>query len=453
MPTQKKATARVAPTLYALLLAVLLTACTTSPSTPTLTPQPSATLAPTLALTQTPPPTLPPTRSSPPAFGIDYTQPDKYRTQGAQTRLTDPTIVQPLRRATPSIAQLGEIYFWIKQGFSTWSAGGKTIGAVTVDQLLAERRLGGCHDWALVFTALARELGYPVVMVDTASINWAQDFLSGKKGPYTGHVFVEVFVGGRWVLVDPTNNWYVDQGYDPSNDIIPLKGNIAGSNAESLGFYVMSKGVDTWSYGIRSAAELNRRMEETAKTTRAMKIEVREYPAYNFQRFQPGPSAIPGATSTPTQSAAFTLTSSAFNDGELIPLKYVYALGEQCSGQNYSPPLSWSGAPTGVQSFAITVSDPNADNWVHWVQFNIPGGQSSLPEAVGGPDLGLKGSNDFGKLGYGGPCPPFGTHNYIFTLYALDTTLSLPQGATLAQLKAAMQGHILKQAQLTGKRK
>jgi transglutaminase-like putative cysteine protease len=284
-----------------LLLIVFLTACAPPPSTPTPTPtpQPSATLtptsSPTLAPTKTPTPTLPPPptltptppRAYPTAFGIDYAKPDKYRAQGAQTRLSDPGIVQPLRRAAPSIAQLGEIYFWVKQGFSTWSAGGKTIGVVTVDQLLAERRLGGCHDWALVFAALARELGYPVVLVDTASINWAQDFLSGKKIPYTGHVFVEVFVGGRWVLVDPTNNWYVDQGYDPANDIIPLKGNVAGSNAESLGFYVMRKGQDTWGYGIRSAAELNHLMEETARTSRALKIEPQAYPLYNFQRFQP----------------------------------------------------------------------------------------------------------------------------------------------------------------------
>jgi Raf kinase inhibitor-like YbhB/YbcL family protein len=94
--------------------------------------------------------------------------------------------------------------------------------------------------------------------------------------------------------------------------------------------------------------------------------------------------------------------------------------------------------------------DPDGGNWVHWGQFNIPGNRSDLPEAVSGPTIGTKGINDFGQLGYGGPCPPAGTgiHNYIFTLYALDTTLSLAQGATKAQIDAAMQGHILKQDQL-----
>jgi hypothetical protein len=111
--------------------------------------------------------------------------------QGEQTHLSNPSIVNSLRRKEQSIAHLGEIYFWIKREFTTWSAGGKTIGAITTDQLLAERRLGGCHDWGLVYASVARELGYPVVTIDTASITWAKQFQSGQKGAYVGHVFVK----------------------------------------------------------------------------------------------------------------------------------------------------------------------------------------------------------------------------------------------------------------------
>jgi hypothetical protein len=197
--------------------------------------------------------------------------------------LSNPKIVDSLRRKEQSIAHLGEIYFWIKREFTTWSAGGKTIGAITTDQLLTERRLGGCHDWGLVYASIARELGYPVVMVDTASIAWARQFLAGQKVGYVGHVFVEVFVEGKWVLVDSTNNWYVESGYDPANAVIPLKGSIAGSNEETYGFFVMRKGVDTWGYGIRSNAELTRLMEDSA---RQLRIETLVHPPYNFQRFK-----------------------------------------------------------------------------------------------------------------------------------------------------------------------
>jgi Raf kinase inhibitor-like YbhB/YbcL family protein len=161
---------------------------------------------------------------------------------------------------------------------------------------------------------------------------------------------------------------------------------------------------------------------------------------------------MPTSTREPasTPIPPFTLTSTAFKDGETIPAKYGYIMTGQCSGENYSPPLSWTGTPAGTQSFTVTMIDPDGGNWVHWMQFNIPSEQNELPEEVGGPDIGIKGVNSFHKNRYGGPCPPSGTHKYIFTLYALDTLLSLPQGATKAEVAAAMQGHILQQAQLTG---
>jgi Raf kinase inhibitor-like YbhB/YbcL family protein len=162
------------------------------------------------------------------------------------------------------------------------------------------------------------------------------------------------------------------------------------------------------------------------------------------------------ATSTPEPAAAtgpFTLSSPAFKDGEQMNDRYSFNMFGQCNGENYSPALSWTGAPAGTQSFAITVIDPDGGNWLHWLQFNIPADATSLPEAVGGPDIGVKGANSFGKLGYGGPCPPSGNHHYIFTLYALDRSLDLKEGAKLNDLTRAMDGHILAQAQLTGLKK
>lgn len=164
----------------------------------------------------------------------------------------------------------------------------------------------------------------------------------------------------------------------------------------------------------------------------------------------PTPTVTPGPTPTPTPVPPFTLTSTAFEDGGAIPEKYTFAYAEQCQGENYSPPLSWVGTPIGTQSFVLIMHDPDGGDWVHWVQFNIPSDQTSLPEAFGGPDIGVKGRTDWGILGYGGPCPPYGTHRYIITLYALDTLLTLPEGATKAEVEAAIQGHVLQQVQLTG---
>lgn len=165
------------------------------------------------------------------------------------------------------------------------------------------------------------------------------------------------------------------------------------------------------------------------------------------------PSSAPsgGATeSEPTMS--FTLISTAFANGASIADKYTYHLRGQCNGENFSPPLSWTAAPSGTQSFVIIMIDPDGGNWTHWIQFNIPDYETELKEAVDGPAIGIKGSNDFGGLGYGGPCPPGGTHRYVITIYALDTTLSLSEGAKHRDVESAMTGHILGEAQLMGLR-
>ena len=144
------------------------------------------------------------------------------------------------------------------------------------------------------------------------------------------------------------------------------------------------------------------------------------------------------------------ITSSAFSEGEMIPTGYT------CDGPDVSPDLAWTGVPETTQSLALICDDPDAPmgTWVHWVLFNIPPGARGLPGEIS-PDAALEngarhGTNDFGRLGYGGPCPPGGTHRYFFKLYALDTDLDLASGITKAQLVEAMEGHILAEAQLMG---
>ena len=148
---------------------------------------------------------------------------------------------------------------------------------------------------------------------------------------------------------------------------------------------------------------------------------------------------------------ALTVLSSAFQEGSEIPARYT------CEGQDVSPALTWEEPPAETQSFALIMDDPDAPGGVftHWVLFNLPADSRGLSEAVPTqpqlPDGSLQGKNDFGRSGYGGPCPPPGRpHRYQFTLYALDQTLDLKAGASKKQVIDAMRGHILAQGRLTG---
>ena len=142
----------------------------------------------------------------------------------------------------------------------------------------------------------------------------------------------------------------------------------------------------------------------------------------------------------------FTLTSTAFTEGGAIPRKF------SCDGTNVSPALNWTGAPDAAKSLALIVDDPDARGFVHWVVFNITAsGTGGLAEAVSAsPDAPPQGRSSFGKVGWGGPCPPSGTHHYRFTLLALDTTLSLTGAPTADEVRRAAEGHVLGQAVLTG---
>ena len=144
------------------------------------------------------------------------------------------------------------------------------------------------------------------------------------------------------------------------------------------------------------------------------------------------------------------ITSSIFEEGGMIPR------ANTCDGPDVSPDLSWEGVPAETKSLALICDDPDAPrNWVHWVLFNIPPQENHLPSEIPSDAVlnnnARHGKNDFGKLGYGGPCPPGGTHRYYFKLYALDTELDLDSGATRAQVEEAMQGHILAKGQLMGR--
>ena len=164
-------------------------------------------------------------------------------------------------------------------------------------------------------------------------------------------------------------------------------------------------------------------------------------------RPQPSPpESTSRAQETQTQNK---LTSRAFTEGQPIPRQYT------CDGVNVSPPLEWS-VPKSAKTIAIIADDPDASagTWVHWVLYNLPadniGLVENLPVAEDLKAGGFQGKNDFGKIGYGGPCPPSGTHRYFFKVYAVDSELPLKAGATKAEVEKAMAGHVVAQVQLMG---
>jgi len=150
------------------------------------------------------------------------------------------------------------------------------------------------------------------------------------------------------------------------------------------------------------------------------------------------------------------ITSTAFKDGEKIPVQYVMP---GAGGKNTSVPLSWKNAPSGTKSFAISMVDPHpvAQNWVHWLAINIPANMTSLEAGASRkkmPPGSVELKNSFGDIGYGGPQPPKGTgdHPYVFTVYALNAEkLDLGTNTSLSTFKKTLEGKTLGSATITGK--
>ncbi len=151
-----------------------------------------------------------------------------------------------------------------------------------------------------------------------------------------------------------------------------------------------------------------------------------------------GPPSSPeiGAMATPTpQPTALTLTSPAFADGSPIPTEFT------CRGRDVSPALAWRGVPPEAAALVLLVDDPDGRDWVHWTVLDLPATDGELPRAVAPTaDPPQQGRNDFGRIGYGGPCPPSGTHRYRFTLYALAAPLALPGHPAGGAVRAALRG-------------
>jgi Raf kinase inhibitor-like YbhB/YbcL family protein len=156
-------------------------------------------------------------------------------------------------------------------------------------------------------------------------------------------------------------------------------------------------------------------------------------------------SGCTGVENTEVGTMGMKISSPAFADNGSIPARFT------CQGEDVNPRLDMEGVPPGAKSLALIMDDPDAPagTWDHWILFNVAPATASIAEDSV-PSGAVQGRNGWGNSEYGGPCPPSGTHRYVFRLYALDTALGLGSGASKAEVERAMAGHVLAQAKLTG---
>jgi len=219
------------------------------------------------------------TASFAPIYDIDYSNPELYLKSGNQSTLNEKyssEINTQLSIENVDMEALAEIFRWKNGYFDSYAGGGILIGQTTINQLMEVKELSGCHDHGLVLASIYRHFGFPTIMVDTAGIQWAYDYVEGHSG-FLGHVFVEVYVNNNWILIDSTSGEYVED-YDPCNPVIPMT-----NSMESKGYFVLLKGLDPEEYGITSQGDfLGEKMIEFALNVESIDMQFPEYRIKNL---------------------------------------------------------------------------------------------------------------------------------------------------------------------------
>jgi Transglutaminase-like superfamily len=209
---------------------------------------------------------------------VEYGNADKYLVSGKLT-LLDNRFKEEIQREIiineKDVAGLGKIYSWIKNNFRNGKYN-NNAPIKNVNTVFDSREMQSCQDWGLVFASISRYFGYPAVYVDTAGIEWAENF-NGKS--FSGHVFVEIFCKGKWILVDSTTGEYISEQYNPANPVV----SIVKNKIERKGYYAIFKGFDRDDYGVKDRRFLLKRMEMFAKNFSAIRIE---YSNYSVKRFE-----------------------------------------------------------------------------------------------------------------------------------------------------------------------
>lgn len=193
------------------------------------------------------------------SFGIDYDNPDKYLIPGEQSDLVSTyfaEIKSALGVPEKSISGIKTVCNWVNQNFNFSNAGGNMIGKKTIDELYETKIFYGCHSEALLISGILREFGFPTVMVETASVVWANEYNSGASQGFSGHVMTEVYISKKWILLD--NNGTTVENYNNMNPFISMMDRNFPSYKKGLCVY--AKGIDSWDYEVKSETDTHERM-------------------------------------------------------------------------------------------------------------------------------------------------------------------------------------------------
>jgi len=197
-----------------------------------------------------------------PVKNVDHSDPALFSPPTEQTRLS-PDVVEQNKQLYPGendMEKIKKIHAWVKENFEKYRGQGRMVAKQSAQQLYDGRKLSGCNDWGLLQTAMLRSVGFPVVFMNAANIDWAKKYRddpSGSRG-FHGHTFLEIYVDQRWILMDSTTGQYIED-YDFNDPILHI-------HKKRGGYFVYQKGLDHWTMGVRSIEDNEKIMKDFALT-------------------------------------------------------------------------------------------------------------------------------------------------------------------------------------------
>lgn len=195
-----------------------------------------------------------------PVKNVDHSDPSKFALPTVQTKLS-PEVVEKINRLFPGdndMERIKKVHSWVRENFERYRGKGRMVAKQSAQEIYDGRKLSGCNDWGLLQTAILRSLKFPVVFMNAANINWAKKYRKDPSGSggFSGHTFLEIYVKGRWILMDSTTGQYIED-YDYNDPVLHI-------HKERGGYFVYQKGLDHWSMGVKSIEDNEKIMRDFA---------------------------------------------------------------------------------------------------------------------------------------------------------------------------------------------
>jgi len=210
-----------------------------------------------------------------PVKNVDHSDPEKFSVPTLQTQLSTKDI-EMISRQFPgknTLVKVGKILNWVRKNFSRYRGRGEMAAKQSAQEIFTNRKLSGCNDWGLLLTSLLRNLGYPVVFMNAAGIEWAKRYRNDTTIEFMGHTFLEIYIEGKWIVVDSVTGEYIED-YDINDPVIPIPKKRPGEK----GYFVYQKGLDHWSMGVHSIEDNEEIMRKFALEFPLEKIIIKEKP-------------------------------------------------------------------------------------------------------------------------------------------------------------------------------